>query len=463
MIRPPRLTPAPDAAPAAIAGSPPVGALVRNARGTHNPPPVLLPRRVVRLALLGPLVAAAVLAGAAVPAQHTLARPGAEPPFPFRVSGLAQVAQLIGPTPQSVLAGITPAWDSINDTMRWGICSGDLGSLLVSQGTAYIALGDNYTSCPPGTGGPGGGLTPPDWRSNALGIIPAPQNFAHGLKIARWYSNDGLHAAEVIPSAHNAGDCQNTRRPGCEVTIIPTNGFAVQGHLFLAYMSVHHWGPGSVWDVNYSSVAMSPDAGRHWMVERDRVRWGAGSNFVQVAVTPDDDGTHLLFYGIPAGRFGAVALMRTANTWQAVLSPGAYQYFTGVDAAGRPRWSASPAHAAMVAGAPVGELSVIYDPGLRSWLMTYLQGGNDQISPSSDDIVIRAAPHSWGPWSAPATLVPNQQFPGLYGAFMHPRFLADGGHTLYFVMSQWGPYCIFWMRATIRYHDTHRVPPGTAG
>jgi hypothetical protein len=32
---------------------------------------------------------------------------------------------------------------------------------------------------------------------------------------------------------------------------------------------------------------------------------------------------------------------------------------------------------------------------------------------------------------------------------MHPRFLSDGGRTLYFVMSQWGPYCIFWMRANL--------------
>jgi hypothetical protein len=383
-------------------------------------------------------MAGCVAAGCLAPARLTGAASGAEPAFAFSVHGVTQIAQLVGASPPS-----------INQTMRWGICGGDLGSLMVAQDTAYIALGDNYTTCPPGTGGPAPGLVPPDWRSNALGIIPDPRNFAHGLHIIRWYSHDGRHAAEVIPSQHNAGDCQDTAVPGCEVTAIPTYGFATQGHLFLAYMSVHHWGQAAQWDVNYSSLAMSSDGGRSWTVQRDRVRWGPKSNFAQVAVAPDPEGTHLLFYGIPGGRFGAVKLMRTANTWQSVLSPSSYRYFAGTDATGRPRWSAQAAQAAIVAGAPVGELSVIYDPGLRQWLMTYLQGGNDQIMPSSDDLVIRSAPHYWGPWSAPAALVSHNQFPGLYGAFMHPHFLAEGGHTIYFVMSQWGPYSVFWMRATL--------------
>lgn len=403
-----------------------------------------LPVRGTR-AGLGVLLAACLVAGSLAPVRAG----SSAPPFPYRVGGLTQVAQLIGPIPGSLLDGIAPAAHSINNTMRWGICGGDLGSLIVSGTTAYITLGDNFTTCPSGSGGPGSTGGPPDWRSNAVGIIPNPANFAHGLHITRWYSHDGKQAAEVIPSQHNAGDCQDTMAPGCEVTIIPTYGFAVQGHLFLAYMSVHHWGLPSAWDVNYSSLAMSADGGKSWTVERDKVHWGAKSNFAQVAVTPDADGTHLLFYGIPGGRFGSVKLMRVPATWQSVLSPRAYQYFTGTDAQGNPRWGANPTQAVSVAGAPVGELSVIYDPGLHAWLMTYLQGGNDQIMPSSGNLVIRSAQHYWGPWSAPATLVDSSKFPGLYGAFMNPRFLANQGRTLYFVMSQWGPYCIFWMRATL--------------
>ncbi|MDB5075141.1 MAG: carbohydrate-binding protein [Chloroflexi bacterium] len=398
---------------------------------------------------LGLIAAGCLTVSCLIPAQRTHAGSRVAPAFPFEVRGLTQVAQLIGPTPGSPNAGTAASPHSITDTTRWGVCGGDLGSLMVAQGTAYIALGDNYTSCPPGTGGPGPGLVPPDWRSNALGIITNPRDFTHGLRITKWYSSDGRHAAEAIPSQHDAGSCQDSATPGCEVTAIPTYGFTTQNRLFLAYMSVHHWGPAAVWDVNYSSLAMSSDRGKTWHIERGKVQWGPKSNFAQVAVAPDPDGTHLLFYGIPAGRFGAVKLMRVANNWQSVLSQSSYQYFIGTDANGRPRWSTKPAQAAVVAGAPVGELSVIYDAGLKRWLMTYLQGGNDQIMPSSGDLVIRSAANYWGPWSTPATLVSHTQFPGLYGAFMNDHFVADSGRTIYFVMSQWDPYSIFWMRATL--------------
>ncbi len=400
-------------------------------------------RHSLSLALLCAVGSLALVAG---PAQASQADRTAAPGFPFTVNKVTQVAQLNGPSPSSPAALYAPAAHSINDTTRWGICGGDLGSLTYAQGTAYIALGDNYTSCPPGTGGPGGGLTPPDWRSNALGVIPNPADFAHGLHITRWISKDGRHAAEVIPSQHNAGDCESAETPGCEVTTIPTYGFATQGRLFLAFMSVHHWGAPGAWDVNYSSFAMSADKGKTWTVETSKIKWDARSNFAQVAVTPDPSGAYLLFYGIPGGRFGAVKLMRTPNTWQGVLNAHDYQYYTGTSARGQPQWNGSADRATVVADAPVGELSVIYDPGVKQWLMTYLQGGG---ASGSGNLVIRGATHYWGPWSKPTTLVDQQQFPGLYGAFMNPHFLSDGGHTIYFVMSQWDPYCVFWMRASL--------------
>jgi hypothetical protein len=379
------------------------------------------------------------VAGASL-ARASEARSAAAP-FPYTVGSVTRVAQLIGPTPKSPAAPYAPSAHSINNTTRWGICGGDLGSLIYADGSAYLTLGDNYTSCPPGTGGPGGDLTPPDWRSNAVGVIPNPRNFAHGLHITRWITHDGKHAMEVIPSRHNAGNCENTVAPGCEITTIPTYGFATQKHLFLAFMSVHQWGEPGHWDVNYSSFAMSANNGATWTVEKRAVTWGAHSNFAQVAVVPDPSRKYLLFYGIPGGRFGSVKLMRTSNTWRGVLNADAYQYFTGTNSAGQPQWRSDAAQAAVVADAPVGELSVIYDPGLKHWFMTYLQG--DQ------NLVIRSAPQWWGPWSEPQTLASQQRFPQLYGAFMDPHFITNGGHTIYFVMSQWVPYSVFWMKATL--------------
>ncbi len=396
-------------------------------------------RPMLLLCLICAVVGFSTLNNGASPARARGLRADT-PQFPYRVSGVKKVAQLIGPTPKSPYAPYAPSAHSINDTTRWDICSGDLGSLMYSQGTAYITLGDNYKSCPPGTGGPGGGLNPPNWRSNAVGVIPHPADFTHGLHITRWISRDGKHAMEVIPSVHNAGDCEGNQPKGCEITTIPTYGFAVQGHLFLAFMSVHHWGDPGRWDVNYSSLAMSANQGKTWTVETHAIKWGQTSNFAQVAVTPDPTGRYLLFYGIPGGRFGSVQLMRTLNTWLAVLNPKDYQYFSGTNN-GQAQWSSNSAQAVTVADAPVGELSVIYDPGLKHWLMTYLQGNGD--------LVIRSATQYWGPWSRTASLATQQQFPQLYGAFMNPHFLANNGHTIYFVMSQWIPYSVFWVKATL--------------
>jgi hypothetical protein len=45
--------------------------------------------------------------------------------------------------------------------------------------------------------------------------------------------------------------------------------------------------------------------------------------------------------------------------------------------------------------------------------------------------------------------VSHQRYPGLYGAFMNPHFLSGNGRTIYFVMSQWDVYSVFWMKASL--------------
>jgi hypothetical protein len=32
---------------------------------------------------------------------------------------------------------------------------------------------------------------------------------------------------------------------------------------------------------------------------------------------------------------------------------------------------------------------------------------------------------------------------------MHPQYVADGGKTVYFALSLWGPYNVFWYRASL--------------
>src|SRR4029079_7488493 len=81
----------------------------------------------------------------------------------------------------------------------------------------------------------------------------------------------------------------------------------------------------------------------------------------------------------------------------------------------------------VVAG-PVSALSVRYDSYSGKWLLMYLQG---------EDIILRSSHAPTGPWSSAQVVVSSADYPGLYGGFMHPW---SSGGTIYFAMSQWGPY-----------------------
>jgi hypothetical protein len=90
----------------------------------------------------------------------------------------------------------------------------------------------------------------------------------------------------------------------------------------------------------------------------------------------------------------------------------------------------------------VGELSVVWNEYLHRWLMTYTDGGTEAAA-------IREAPAPWGPWSDATTLVSQSKVPGLYAPFMSSRYTANHGRTIYFTLSKWGPYNVFWYQADL--------------
>ena len=85
------------------------------------------------------------------------------------------------------------------------------------------------------------------------------------------------------------------------------------------------------------------------------------------------------------------------------------------------------------------ELSVVRNSYLDRSLMTYTDGWGDGAS-------IREAAAPWGPWSDALTLVSSADVPDLYAPFMLPKYTANHGRTIYFTLSKWGPYNVFWYR-----------------
>jgi len=56
----------------------------------------------------------------------------------------------------------------------------------------------------------------------------------------------------------------------------------------------------------------------------------------------------------------------------------------------------------------------------------------------------------WGPWGEAIELVSGEDYAQIYCAFMTPSWISADGRSFYFVMSQFGPYNAYVMKATLR-------------
>jgi hypothetical protein len=329
------------------------------------------------------------------------------------VSGLTEIAQLTGP-------------DGMNDTAAAAVAGTDLGSMTNLGDRTYFFFGDTFGERDPDSTGGQGGI----WRSN-VSAWTTDHDPSDGVSFDGWAPADDLGWAEaLVEGEHDANDGEG------EVTKIPTHGFAIGDTLYISYMSVSYWGEPGAWDANYAGLAKSTDQGETW-TPLDEPRWPGDSNFIQVApvIVTDGGAEYVYFWTIPSGRFGGVALMRVPATEEAVEDPTAYAYFTGTEADGTPRWDSDMDAAQLVVEGTIGELSVMWSDYLDRWIMTYSDGG---------DAYIREGVTPWGPWNAPVLLASGAEYPGLYSPYMTPRYVAGGGKRIYFSMSLWGPYNVFW-------------------
>lgn len=327
------------------------------------------------------------------------------------VTNVRQVAQLTGPR-------------SLNKTSRYEVAGQDLGSMFEADGKTWFVFGDTFGQRDPGMTGGGG----TEWRSNTMAYTN-DTNPADGIRFDGYIADDQGWAKELIGSKKVDGD---------EMTTIPTYGFEANGAMYLDYMSVKHWGDPGEWETNYAGLAKSSDHGKTWK-KLAAPRWGGTSNFVQVSVTKVGD--ELYFWGVTHGRFGQVKLMKVAQ--KDVEKQSAYRYYTGTASNGAPRWSSDIDAATVVAHGTVGELSVVWNDYLQRWLMTYTDG-------DGAGALISDSAHPWGPWSTPKTLVSASDVPGLYAPFMLPQYTENGGRTIYFTLSKWDPYNVYWYRADLK-------------
>lgn len=376
-------------------------------------------RRAVRQAMAFSMAMAALVTascsddGDSTDGVVDLASTGTSADQPFVLTGvgnLTEIAQLTGP-------------DAINDTEKVMVAGTDLGSMVNVGDSTYFLFGDTFGKRDPGLTGGGGEI----WRSNAI-AHSTDDDPSDGITFDGWVTDEVGWAAEPVPGDKDANGAG-------EVTKIPTHGFVVDGAMYIAFMSVHFWGDHGKWDANYSGLAKSTDDGQTWEV-LDTPQWPGESNFIQVTArhVTDDDGEHIYFWSIPAGRFGGVQLMKVPAETDAVEDSEAYRYFAGTDADGEPAWDTELAAAETIVEGTIGELSVMYSYYLDRWIMTYSDAGNAYI---------REGLTPWGPWGDAMEMISVSDYPGLYSPYLNPQYVTNDGRTVYFTLSLWEPYNVF--------------------
>lgn len=322
------------------------------------------------------------------------------------------------------VAALTGA-ESLNATQaRYQVKGTDLGILWSDErGQILAAFGDTFGS---GWAGPGSEVSDPaasDWRSNTL-ARSSDHDAADGMSFTDFVTDRAGHAKELLPSL---------KRDGVEISKIPTGGVNVGGRNYLAYMSVRHFGDPGQWITNYGGVAYSDDGGQTWVdvPSAGRPNTPAFDEKFQTISYARRDG-FVYAFGTPNGRFGDVYVARVPE--QRLLDLSDYEYWTSTG------WQpGASAIAAPIMTGPVGELSVRYDQMLHSWEMMYFDQPRGVI-------VIRLARQPTGPWGNPVPVATSQQYPTLYGGFLHPD---SHGSDIYFTMTQYDRYNVSLMHATL--------------
>lgn len=372
-----------------------------------------------RAAVAASVVLALVLAGCAGSAGSAGVSVDPNPDKPFVLDGVsevAEIAQLTGP-------------DAMNDTAAVSVAGTDLGSMVNVGDRTFFLFGDTFGERDPESIGGQGGF----WRSN-VAAWTTDDDPSDGISFDGWVEDHIGLAAPLVEGDHDANGA------GGEVTKIPTYGFAIGETIYVSYMSVKFWGEPGAWDANRSALIVSRDGGESW-APVDGVEWPGDSNFVQFATAEVHEGGEdwIYFWSIPSGRFGGVQLMRVRATEDAVEDQDAYSYFAGVDGE-TPRWSSDLEDAETVLDGTIGELSVIWSTYLDRWIMTYSDAGSAYI---------REGVTPWGPWGEAIELVSGAEHPGLYSPYLNPRYVSDDGRKIYFTLSLWGPYNVFWFSADL--------------
>lgn len=332
-------------------------------------------------------------------------------------------------TPEGIVAGVKRVTEIgpmigagervVNDTSAYGWLGADLGHFVDAGDKVYMMFGDSNSAV---------NQSGRFW-SNTLTVIEddAPED---GLTFSRVITGNSGGVKEVITAKHADYD---------EVTCIPNTGVLIGDRLYYHYMSVYHWNDAGHWDVNGSGWAWSDDGGESFT--REPLCFAGDDGFVITCALRADGYVYL--YGIPSSKFEGVRLARFKE--EDILRFDRYEYCAGEDNGGNAVWSGDIRDAAVVIPGCTGEFCVFWHPVIGRYLIL-----NQNVH--TMDIELRESDRLAGGFGAPVTLV-DHTVPA-YNAFIYSpntlsRYVREEGRALYFTLTRWNPYVVYWEKAEL--------------
>jgi hypothetical protein len=251
---------------------------------------------------------------------------------------------------------------ALNNSEPYDVKGTDLGIIVKYQSRYHYIFGDTF----------GGGFVSMEdpnvnvntnWRSNTM-AYSSDSDPSDGIGIDGWIT---------IPNSSIAAELFGSRKDSEETTCIPTTAYIDGQNFYIYYMSVRQWSLPGQWTANNASIAYSSDGKTFTKV--NNMSWTGSSNFVMCGLIQNTSGggladDELYFLTTPSGRYGDAYLMKVSKA--DILNQSAYRYFIGLDLYKNPKWTNSSDLAKKVINGPIGELSAMWNPYLKKFVVMYL-------------------------------------------------------------------------------------------
>jgi hypothetical protein len=315
-----------------------------------------------------------------------------------------------------------------SEMKRFDICGTDIGTMAEVGGKIVMAFGDTF-----GWQGDTCQRLGPNMRSNVIGFT-TDADPSDGVTIEDWLKDGEGRAIAAIEGRHEP---QFTG----EFSKIPTAMVTVGDTLYMHFMSVHGFAftLGPAWLCNSSRFISSRDGGKSWdKGTRDFGDFQSSFNMLALSSQPgrgNESATYVYAIGTPCGRAGGARVGRVEA--KDLLDTKAWEYWDGA------AWIRDRAQAAEVIRPGVGEGSLVWNADIGRWMYA-------TTNELSWALELRFAERPEGPWSDPLVLADFLDYRAPYSPQMTASWIEEGGLTFYFLMSQFGTYNTYVMKAELQ-------------